>query len=169
MPSSRLELPLNTFSGYPLCQLGYDGENGGRSASRTHQQLFCRQSLYRLGSRPWCEQPDFNRYGFLQTGLSRSRLAIPPCSQNLQFFVSTTRKDMGPNACPPQVQSNEEDIDLYEHSRNPGGGATSYPLLRESCLLWTDCIRGKLRSGSTTKIYHLSIPARCDPTSAQPW
>ena len=53
---------------------------GGRSASRTHQQLFCRQSLYRLGSRPWCEQPDFNRYGFLQTGLSRSRLAIPPCS-----------------------------------------------------------------------------------------
>ena len=92
MPSSRLELPLNTFSGYPLCQLGYDGENGGRSASRTHQRLFCRQPLRRLGSRPWCEQPDFNRYGFLQTGLSRSRLAIPPCSQN---YLGRTNEHSG--------------------------------------------------------------------------
>ena len=34
---------------------------GGRSASRTHQQLFCRQSLSRLGFRPWCDQPVSNR------------------------------------------------------------------------------------------------------------
>ena len=31
---------------------------GGRSASRTHQQLFCRQSLSRLGFRPWCGRLD---------------------------------------------------------------------------------------------------------------
>ncbi len=41
---------------------------------------------------PWCEQPDFNRYGFLQTGLSRSRLAIPPCSQN---YLGRTNEHSG--------------------------------------------------------------------------